>query len=189
MIQRIVLITTPFSGTFALIIRFAEFFTLDIFTDSAWTSVNLRIWGNAVEPGTYLIAACLPSLRPLFRPLLKDFSFRSLRSRLLGTGGTEATAASHDNSVRGVRLFNYKQMSDSSVHKNAGSIGDGNDETELVTSYGGFNTPSVTAQAKPLDPEAGHGHRRHNGPDIMVETTYSSESEPAGRKLRSLQIR
>jgi hypothetical protein len=33
-----------------------------------------------VEPGVYLIAATLPSLRSLFNPFFKDFDFRTLRA-------------------------------------------------------------------------------------------------------------
>ena len=50
------------------IIRFASFFSRDAIRDGTFASADLMIW-TVVEPGMYLIAACLVT----FRPLLKLF--------------------------------------------------------------------------------------------------------------------
>ncbi|KAI9744936.1 MAG: hypothetical protein M1818_001862 [Claussenomyces sp. TS43310] len=50
-------------GMIASIIRFATFFRSDAVTDGSWECEDL-IW-TLVEPGIYLIAACLVTLRPL----------------------------------------------------------------------------------------------------------------------------
>lgn len=52
------------SGFISSIVRFAIFFRVNAFGDPTWASVLLIIW-TTVEPGMYLIAACIPSLRPL----------------------------------------------------------------------------------------------------------------------------
>ncbi|MCJ1240744.1 hypothetical protein MMC14_008748 [Varicellaria rhodocarpa] len=51
-------------GLISSIIRFDAFFDVKALVDGTWASANLAIW-SAVEPGVYLIAACLPNLRPL----------------------------------------------------------------------------------------------------------------------------
>jgi hypothetical protein len=40
--------------------------------------VDIVLW-STVEPGVYLIAACLPSLRPLLNTFLKDFDSNKIR--------------------------------------------------------------------------------------------------------------
>ena len=58
------LLSTQHSGLVTSIIRFTSFFTTDAVTDGTWASVNLMTW-TVLEPGVYLIAACLPTYRPL----------------------------------------------------------------------------------------------------------------------------
>ena len=52
------------SGLGASIARFAAFFQRDPVGDPTWVSVELMMW-TIIEVSVYLIAACLPTLRPL----------------------------------------------------------------------------------------------------------------------------
>lgn len=53
------------SGLISSIIRFIKFFDTEAFLDGTWASTNEMTW-TVIEPGVYLIAACLPNLRPLW---------------------------------------------------------------------------------------------------------------------------
>lgn len=46
------------------IVRFVAFVTIDATADGTWSSGHLLLW-TFLEPGFYLIAACLPTFRPL----------------------------------------------------------------------------------------------------------------------------
>ena len=54
-----------YSGLVSSIVRFTIFFQNEAFVDGTWKSVDLMTW-TLIEPGIYLIAACLPNLRPLW---------------------------------------------------------------------------------------------------------------------------
>ena len=54
-----------------------------MFADVTWYSVQSMTW-TLVEPGVYLIAATLPSLRPLVRYVFKDIKLDTLYSGLRG---------------------------------------------------------------------------------------------------------
>ena len=58
-------------GLIASIVRVGIFFRNDAFKDRTWTSVQLLIW-TVVEVSVVLIAACLPTLRPLFVGLWRE---------------------------------------------------------------------------------------------------------------------
>ena len=83
---------TVYSGAIASCVRFAIFFQSEALEDPTWKSAFLNVW-TVVEPGTYLIAACLPALRPLMMTLVRRFgSALSSRSRgaadgPIGNGG------------------------------------------------------------------------------------------------------
>jgi hypothetical protein len=68
------------SGTITSIVRISIFFkkftTYDL--DFTWVGVDIVLW-STVEAGVYLIAACLPSLRPLLNTFLKDFDSNKFR--------------------------------------------------------------------------------------------------------------
>ncbi|KAF2464529.1 uncharacterized protein BDR25DRAFT_155204, partial [Lindgomyces ingoldianus] len=66
---KIGLFATFISGSLGLvtcIIRMVNFFTTDLFADPTYNCVATMTW-TTVEPGVYLMAACMPSLRPLKR--------------------------------------------------------------------------------------------------------------------------
>ena len=76
------------SGLITAIIRLAEFLATAAFDDATWTSVKLVTW-SCIEPGMYLIAACLLACRPLihralnnFGPLLRLWSHNSSSSTI-----------------------------------------------------------------------------------------------------------
>ncbi|KAL9587326.1 MAG: hypothetical protein Q9203_003554 [Teloschistes exilis] len=55
-------------GMIASCVRLAIFSNSDAFKDNTWRSVTLVAW-SIIEPSMYLIAACLPNLRPLVSSL------------------------------------------------------------------------------------------------------------------------
>lgn len=65
------------------IIRFVYFCKPDLLADPTFNSVGTLTW-TLVESGIYLIAATLPSLRPLLRYFFKDIKFETLYKNLLG---------------------------------------------------------------------------------------------------------
>ena len=72
------------SGIVGAIFRFVLFMRTDLVSDITWDSVPTMTWTTA-EPSLYLIAACLPALRPLLKDFKKGTSIRSLGKRLLGS--------------------------------------------------------------------------------------------------------
>lgn len=62
--------------------RFIFFFRSEVFVDVSWYSIELLTW-TTIEPGMYLIAATLPSLRPLLGLIFQNVDFSTLGSRLL----------------------------------------------------------------------------------------------------------
>ena len=53
------------------ILRSVAAFEGNSITDGTWISVTLLNW-SIIEPGVYLIAACLPCYRPLVSHFMKD---------------------------------------------------------------------------------------------------------------------
>lgn len=64
------------------IVRLVYFFRTDLFADVTFQTVVPMTW-TLVEPGVYLIAATLPSLRPLVRYLFQDIRLETYYSNLL----------------------------------------------------------------------------------------------------------
>ena len=74
--QKIGLTVTFLTGSIGLIasiFRFTTFFRNNAISDGTFASVELMSW-TIIEPGIYLMAACLPTLRPIFQRLFKDRS-------------------------------------------------------------------------------------------------------------------
>lgn len=65
------------------IIRMVFFFTTDFFSDPTYIAATIMAW-TMTEPGVYLIAACLPSLRPISGKGFQDVAFSTAYSRLVG---------------------------------------------------------------------------------------------------------
>lgn len=64
------------------IVRLVFFCQTDIFADITFNAVGTMTW-TLVEPGVYLIAATIPSLRPLIRYFFKGFTLKTLYDNLL----------------------------------------------------------------------------------------------------------
>lgn len=62
--------------------RFILSFRSAYAVDLTWYSIRLWTW-TTIEPGMYLIAAALPSLRPLLVLIFENVDFSTLGSRLL----------------------------------------------------------------------------------------------------------
>jgi hypothetical protein len=69
-------------------IRFTGFFEANAAEDVTWTASKL-ITLSVTESGMYLIAACLPTYRPLTKLIWRDASFLSLRKRYGSTAKTQ----------------------------------------------------------------------------------------------------
>jgi hypothetical protein len=89
-------------GLVSSILRFVAFFSHSAFTDRSWTSVPLLIYTD-VEPGTYFIAACMPSLGPVFRAVWK-----STKSTLFSKSNSQR---SKSNSGVPLSTFSLKRKS------------------------------------------------------------------------------
>ncbi|MCJ1423199.1 hypothetical protein MMC29_001081 [Sticta canariensis] len=81
----ILIIATGSSGLITSIIRWKVFFTHDLQVDGTWTASRL-ITLIIVDSGMYLIAACLPTYRPLALSLWRKLSLSSFR---FGSGVSE----------------------------------------------------------------------------------------------------
>ncbi len=62
-------------------VRFAEFLATAAFDDPTWTSVKLVMWA-CIEPGVYLMAACLLACRPLLHQTLHAGPLSKLWTRI-----------------------------------------------------------------------------------------------------------
>ena len=96
--QKIKLVLTFLTGsvgTIAAVFRFVSFFQTDLFADPTWYGVKILTW-TIVEPGIYLIAACLPCLRPLAGSILKAFGFSNNSFQVPSRVGT-ATKVNTNN--------------------------------------------------------------------------------------------
>ena len=92
----------PVSGTAFSILRFASFFRGSAVADGTWDSVDLIYW-TIIEPGVYLIAACLPTFRPVFIRLLKGTPLLSVDSTTPYRSGGGKEKKSPDGDCSGLR--------------------------------------------------------------------------------------
>lgn len=70
----------PRSGIIAAIVRAVVFFQTDAVTDATWTGTSLKTW-TEIEPFFYLIAACLPTYRPLIKRVASTRAISTITSR------------------------------------------------------------------------------------------------------------
>ncbi|KAF2183416.1 hypothetical protein K469DRAFT_583387 [Zopfia rhizophila CBS 207.26] len=66
----ITFLTSTF-GIVTAVLRFVSFFEVDLFSDITYLCVTTTSW-TIIEPGVYLIAATMPTLRPLIRRIFKE---------------------------------------------------------------------------------------------------------------------
>lgn len=80
------------------IVRFTIVIHMNIYLDPTWFVIDIQKW-TVGEPGAYLIAACLPSFRPLFGPLFNRIDFGSIGQILrYGSKATSGAGAVENNS-------------------------------------------------------------------------------------------
>lgn len=107
------------------ILRFDSFFKGSALSDGTWASVDLMTW-TLVEPDVYLIAACLPT----YRPLLVDFLTKTnLLKKSVVTGGSsgpqQASRSLGSRNVEGNKKSSagFKELRESNESIDAGDIG------------------------------------------------------------------
>lgn len=122
-------------GIVTAIVRLAVFFTADMFADITWHCIEFLTW-TTIEPGIYLIAACLPSLRPLFRKMFKDCDFGSIWARIRSyafkiprqTNDSQAVSLNAINAARKTTLMVVDPSPDfKQLEENNSSIYSGDD--------------------------------------------------------------
>ena len=89
--------------------RFAIFFQQDALADATWKTAYLSVW-TVTEPGTYLIAACLPVLRPLVRRVLGKTNSDPPSRRSGGISNLEGRIPSkyHNRSLQNKNMSNRR---------------------------------------------------------------------------------
>lgn len=151
--------------------------------DISWYAINMVTW-TTVESAVYLIAACLPSLRPLFQPFIKSPGMQSFRSKMrwnepriipnpragaidLSYGpGTKSTAVVSGGA--GFQKIQEPQWPESLHYKNKNSSNNG-----LVTCYSDRNSEDSSA-GRERQFEAG----RWGNAKIVVQKEFVISSEP-----------
>lgn len=141
--QKIGLTLTFLTGSVGLIasmFRFATFFRNDAITDGTFSFVELMSW-TIIEPGIYLVAACLPALRPLAQRIFKDSLLTRLSTKWMPKYGDRC----YERSTVNIKLEGHRSVR-SEVHRpqpcfhrltdGKESIGKSNaDERSLVDNY------------------------------------------------------
>jgi hypothetical protein len=133
-------------------------FTVDLFADITFNSVTIMIW-TMVEPGTYLIAACMPSLRPLKQKLFPNFHFTSAVATKYKSTGAKGSWGQSSNGQN--QIFRKREID---VHTSKLS----QDEASLTNSTSGFNLNT-------------HGYLElddlHDGSQTIPSTTPKQDQE------------
>ncbi|MCJ1284086.1 hypothetical protein MMC26_003417 [Xylographa opegraphella] len=123
-------------GLVSSIVRFAIFFGTNGFVDGTWSSTILMIW-TLVEPGIYLIAACLPSLRPLVLYIIKgsiEPSHNASNMRASKDIKLASKLGGSRSGMNGAKGAGFLRL----PVKDGGAYGDtemGTDDHSLVSSY------------------------------------------------------
>jgi len=88
------------SGIVTSFVRLYVFFTTDLFSDFTYLCIMTQTW-TFIEPACYLIAATLPSLRPLSRAIMETAIMQSIRSRLLSYSRSRGRSTNNSGSGSG----------------------------------------------------------------------------------------
>ena len=113
------------SGTVTAIMRFVVFLTVPLATDVSFYGARVAM-RTTIEPGVYLIAACLPSLRTLFKEMIGFIT--SIETSSQGTA-VEVALSPVKSSKQGSHL-GFHKLEDI---RGLGDHGDKNDGNSLVT--------------------------------------------------------
>ncbi|KAF2018075.1 hypothetical protein BU24DRAFT_461049 [Aaosphaeria arxii CBS 175.79] len=66
-------VLTFISGIITAVLRFVTFLNVDLFNDITYYSISTTSW-TIIEPGVYLMAATMPTLRPLVRHIFQKYN-------------------------------------------------------------------------------------------------------------------
>jgi len=144
-------VTVTFTvGSFGLItsvVRFTTFFRKNSFVDGTWSAIDLIIW-TQIEPGVYLICACLPTWRPLLERAGKNF-FGKVMNRKTRSSTKPSNVASNEGSDIQLRSNSSKkgqgfQRLEDRNHRSTQSIHD-----IMVTK--GFSIMEQTGEGEDLE--------------------------------------
>ncbi|TVY84800.1 hypothetical protein LSUE1_G000829 [Lachnellula suecica] len=160
-------------GLITAILRFVNFFKTNVFLDPTWYVIGVMVWTTA-EPGCYLIAACLPSFRPLFGTLFNKIDFNSIGQRMQWYGSkvtsrgnaSEKPSKSNNKGSTGSSNtpFGFERLSDPSIPR----LSDGNDQKGLVACY-----------TQPVNPDSDtERDLQENDNRIHIHKEYSLSSLP-----------
>ncbi|KAI1460206.1 hypothetical protein F4805DRAFT_418594 [Annulohypoxylon moriforme] len=128
-------------GIIASIIRITVVFRVTTLSDGTWDSADIAMW-SAIESGVYLIAACLPVLRPLYLSVINGITkaikvaSTDLRS-VMGSGAKTLVSNNSEDQER----FVYVQMESLQMVSAAHDVENGNNHSGVFT--------SVESPAKP----------------------------------------
>lgn len=99
------------SGIVASIIRLTVTVRVTVLTDGTWDSADIAMWAM-IESGCYLIASCLPVLRPMYMGIISQFaeiSRRALESKRSKTTGTSrATGDEEESAFAAIQLDSFE---------------------------------------------------------------------------------
>ena len=179
-------------GLIASIFRFTTFFQNDAITDGTFASVDLMSW-TIIEPGIYLLAACLPPLRPLLHRIAKAVSHAYSSKQWTpkdGDGDREGSTADIKlQGLGGLRSENHHLPSGFHRLADGGeSIGNrSEDETSLVGNYSSAkeNDRQPARNNRGEDRKAPHIRVDH---DVLVTTSDSLASSSHELKGRVFDV-
>ncbi|KAI3331709.1 hypothetical protein HD806DRAFT_478092 [Xylariaceae sp. AK1471] len=145
-------------GLVASIIRLTVTYRVTALSDGTWDSADIAMW-SLVETGVYLIAACLPVLRPLYLSVIKSVS--SIARTVLTTKSHSTSSQSRvtdskgDDDQRGLVYIQMDLRQDVTVardgmnHKGGNSLEERENEPATFRSVG--NTRWNTYGSSKLD--------------------------------------
>jgi hypothetical protein len=156
-------------GLITSILRFVAFFETAVFVDGTWYSVTTHTW-TIVETGCYLIAACLPSFRPLFGPLFNKINFTSLSQTIsrygprLSSNRGKARQSNSSTAMNDSQTPNgaFEMLGDLPIPR----LSDGNDQKGLVSCYREANSQESERV------RSSHGDGVRASPGIYIKKEY-----------------
>lgn len=187
--QKIGLTITFLTGSVGIvtaIIRFAVLLGLGLNNpelDLSWLGVDIVTW-ITIEPGLYLIAACLPNLRPL----VKVYGVPKPTSLFRRKDNKPSAAESdiHLSSTAGTTKEGFRRMDDYMTW-NAPGFGNGNGDNEQVICYRQQDSEEGNRPAtSSLAGLAGLTSSQLNR-SILVQKDFTVSTEPAGPYARYME--
>ncbi|CAG8952794.1 hypothetical protein HYFRA_00009039 [Hymenoscyphus fraxineus] len=178
-------------GIITAITRFTKFLQAGnpVVSDLSWIAIDVVLWVT-IPPGVYLIAACLPALRPLLVATVKDVNLREKFNNLRQGKMMRTKNVPRDN--RPERAITIR-LSDNGKFNRLGESGDG-DAKRWPSDFSGSNNQALaTCFRESTDLGGERGLSRDKGKTktkereaetwgalsaIMVQKEYSIRTEP-----------